>query len=130
MLALDLFYADSEDELVVEQASNGRTTYRNAAATRRYGTELSWQYAMPLLTGRHQLSVSWLQARFVATLNGDNLDSRLPGVAARQASWQWQYQPFGTALWQLSSTVNYRSKVFTDDQNRHSAPSQYLAECQ
>lgn len=125
MLALDLFHADSEDELVVEQANNGRTTYRNAAATRRYGTELSWQYQSSAYW-QQQLSVSWLQARFVATLNGDNLKSRLPGVAARQASWQWQYQPFGTAQWQLSSTVNYRSKVFTDDQNRHSAPASTL----
>ncbi len=125
MLALDLFYADSEDELVVEQASNGRTTYRNAAATRRYGSELSWQY-QPSAYWQQQFSLSWLQARFVANLHADNLNSRLPGVAARQASWQWQYQPFGTAHWQLSSTVNYRSKVFTDDQNRHSAPASTL----
>lgn len=125
LLALDLFYADSEDELVVEQATGGRTTYRNAAATRRYGSELSWQY-QPSAYWQQQFSISWLQARFVASLNGDSLKSRLPGVAAQQASWRWQYQPFGNDQWQLSSTVYYRSKVFTDDQNRHSAPASTL----
>ncbi len=37
------FFADTEDEIVVNSAAGGRTTYKNAGRTRRQGVEASWE---------------------------------------------------------------------------------------
>ncbi len=122
--AVDVFYADTKDELVIDQAIGGRTTYRNAARTRRYGSELSWLYRHSAFW-QQQLSLTWLQARFLASNqpNLEHLHAQLPGVAREQASWMWQYAPWGNEQWQLNAAIHYRGQVFTDDQNRQSAPA-------
>lgn len=126
-VALDFFYAETTDELVVDQAIGGRTTYRNAAQTRRYGSELSWHYRHSMLW-QQQVSLTYLQAHFIATSQdaANQLNTRLPGVAREQASWMWQYSPLGDERWRLTGTLHYRGKVFADDQNRQSAPASTL----
>lgn len=123
-VAVDFFYADTTDELVIDQAIGGRTTYRNAAQTRRYGSELSWRYRHSAFW-QQQLSLTFLHARFLAANQQDpnRLNTKLPGVAREQASWIWQYAPWGNEQWQLNASFHYRGQVFTDDQNRQSAPS-------
>jgi iron complex outermembrane receptor protein len=126
-LAVDLFDVETTDELVVDQAIGGRTSYRNAAQTRRYGSELSWHYRHSAFW-RQQLSLTLLQARFLASSQDplNSLNTRLPGVAREQASWMWQYTPWGDERWQLNGTIHFRGQVFTDDQNRQSAPASTL----
>lgn len=124
-VALDVFYADTQDELVVDQATGGRTSFRNAAATRRFGAEGSWWYRWSHHV-QHQLSVSWLDARFAAESSSAGGNTKLPGVAPRQASYQLIIQPNGSDFWQLSGQVQYKSSIYTDDANRHSAPASTL----
>lgn len=42
LLTAALFQTDTDDELVVDSSSGGRTTYKNAGKTRRQGVELGW----------------------------------------------------------------------------------------
>lgn len=42
LLSLALFQTDTDDEIVVDSSSGGRTTYKNAGKTRRQGAELAW----------------------------------------------------------------------------------------
>ncbi len=115
--SISYFSTDSDNELVIDSNTGGRTSYRNAAKTERHGLEvqLSWQQNGYL---HHRLGGSYVSARFAgAELNGNNL----PGIAGKQLSWQLALHPWqdDTALLLYSQ---YRSKVYTDDANSDSAP--------
>lgn len=115
--SVSLFNITTDNELLVDSSTGGRTSYRNAAKTKRYGTELqlNWQQNAYL---RHQLNAHYLTAQFAdAILDG----KRLPGVASRQLHWQLQYRPWQTDT-VLALHSQYRSKVYLDDANSNSAP--------
>ncbi len=125
IFSLDFFHIDTDDELLIDQSIGGRTSYRNAANTRRYGAEFSaeWQQTAHL---RHQLSATTIDARF-RTPEQTSIDGRqLPGLAKQQLSWQLNWRPFPSDTWQLQSTVEYKSKMATDDRNLQFAPSAVL----
>lgn len=116
--SISLFNITTENELLVDSSTGGRTSYRNAAKTERYGAELqlNWQQNAYV---RHQLNGHYLTARFADAI----LDNkRLPGVASRQLHWQLQYRP-----WQSDTVLalhsQYRSKVYLDDANSDTAPA-------
>ncbi|MBU1438999.1 MAG: TonB-dependent receptor, partial [Gammaproteobacteria bacterium] len=117
--SVDLFYIQSSDELVVDQSVGGRTSYRNAASSKRHGLELFWQ---------QQLSASWRQ-RISSTLLASqfetqaNLNRELPGVAPVQHDWLLEYRPWQDERWLLQSQLSYRGKLWVDDANSLSAPA-------
>ncbi len=115
--SISLFNVSTENELLVDSATGGRTSYRNAAKTQRHGLEiqLSWQQN-PYL--RHRFNGHYLSAEFAdAGLKGNSL----PGIASTQLHWQLAYLP-----WQHNSEISlhsqYRSKVYLDDANSAHSP--------
>lgn len=117
--SLSVFSIRSVNEIIVDSSSNGRTSFRNAGNTQRYGLELYWQHQLtPQL--EQQLSISYLNARFVDTeLQG----KALPGVARQHADWQLSWQPTQQLPWYLTLNSHYRSKINIDDQNSAQAPT-------
>ena len=116
---VDLFYQQSQDELVVAQSVGGRTSYRNADYSQRRGLELSWQQQISA-HWQQQLSSSYLDSRFRPD---GTFQATLPGVAKQQHSWSLQFRPWQDDRWRLASQLSYRSKVYVDDANRQAAPA-------
>jgi len=118
-LKLTQFFIDTENELVVDQSFNGRTSYRNAAATERKGIELFGRYTLdPSL--RVQLSVQSLDALYSA---GQWNGNQLPGVAGEQYQLGIQWQPFANDSLQLDFSAQQRARIYTADNNQVYAPA-------
>ncbi len=116
--ALMAFTIDSDDELVVDQSVNGRTTYSNAAATERHGLELEGDvYLRSGLSARG--SATWLSAEYT---EGEWSGNKLPGVAEGQVYAQLRWQPWQSPIATLSFASRYRSRVATSDDNLIWAP--------
>lgn len=119
---LSLFEVRSDDEIVVDRSEDGRTTYRNAAQTRRQGAELSHQW---FINRYWQLrsSATWLTARY----EGTGLDGqRIPGVANGNLYSQLNWRPWQDERLRASLSAQYRSRVATTDANDEYAPSYML----
>lgn len=117
--SLAVFLVESENELVVDQSSGGRTSYRNASETKRTGVELSTLW-FASASWQHQWTLTQLNARFTqGALDG----KLLPGVAKQQAQWQISWMPLQSSEWMLQFDTLYRGKIATSDQNLLFAPS-------
>lgn len=117
-LTLTQFVIDTENEIVVDQSLNGRTSYRNAAETEREGIELFGRYDInPRL--RMQLSLQSLDAIYSA---GQWSGSQLPGVAREQYQLGVQWLPFANDALQFDVSAQQRSRIYTADNNQVSAP--------
>ena len=115
--SLSWFNAVTDNELLVDSAIGGRTSYRNAAKTQRHGLELQLRWR-PNDYWQHQLSGHYVSATFSA----DELKGKsLPGVAKHQWHWQLAYRPWQDRT-QLSLHSQYRSKVYINDANEEQAP--------
>ncbi|WP_236206843.1 TonB-dependent receptor family protein [Pseudomonas tohonis] len=117
-LNLALFRIDTEDELVVDAASGGRTRYQNAARTRRQGLELSVDSALGE-TLHTRLAYTRLSATYDQGFTSGGRDipagRRLPGVPATSLWGELEWRPregISTALEGL-----YRSKLYVEDSN-------------
>lgn len=125
-LQLALFQIDTDDELVVESASGGRTRFQNAAQTRRRGLELSFASQLSE-TLRAQLAYTRINATYskAFTSNGRPIEdgNHLPGIPASALHGELAWQPlegFSTALEGL-----YRSKLYVEDGNSAKAAPGY-----
>nr|WP_324258207.1 TonB-dependent receptor [Cellvibrio fontiphilus] len=117
-LVLTRFAIDSNNELLVDQSLGGRTSYRNAAATEREGSELFGRYAFGS-NWRLLASAQFIDAIFA---DGALAGKQLPGVAAEQYQLGLQWLPFGSEALQLAAQLQQRSRVFTADDNAVAAP--------
>jgi iron complex outermembrane receptor protein len=111
-----LFETRTRDELVVDVASGGRTSYRNAARTRRQGLEVS--YEQPLAAGWNvYASASWLHAVYREAFASVPSGAQLPGVPKRslftELAWTSESGRLGAAVEGQAS-----SRIFADDANR------------
>ncbi|MBT9432933.1 TonB-dependent receptor [Candidatus Sodalis endolongispinus] len=128
-----LFQTDTENEIVVADISNGRTSYTNAGKTRRRGLELSLgqQFAEDI-----QLRLAWtlLNATYRTRACGSSdcsdgdaiaAGNRLPGIARNMgyASLAWS-PPEG---WYAGLEVRYMSDIDVDDENSQQAPAYTVA---
>lgn len=108
---------ETKDEIVVDTASGGRTTFKNAGRTERRGFELATETLARGPLGA-QLAYTWLQAEFkddfVSSGTPIPAGNRMPGVPKSQAYAQLRYrQPsFYSYLEAL-----YRSRVPVNDAN-------------
>ncbi|MFI8610887.1 TonB-dependent receptor family protein [Pseudomonas sp. NPDC077649] len=125
-LQLALFQIDTDDELVVESASGGRTRFQNAAQTRRRGVELAVASQLSE-TLRGNLAYSHIEAVYSQDFasGGRPIASgnRLPGIPASTLYGELAWQPregFSTALEGL-----YRSKLYVEDSNQAKAAPSY-----
>jgi iron complex outermembrane receptor protein len=127
-LQLALFQIDTDDELVVESASGGRSRFQNAAQTRRRGVELALESRLSD-TLRANLAYTQIDATYSKdfTSNGRLIKegNHLPGIPARTLYGELAWQPvqgFSTAVEGL-----YRSKLYVEDSNTaKAAPSHAL----
>jgi iron complex outermembrane receptor protein len=121
-----VFQVKTSDELVVDSASGGRTSYRNASATLRQGLELSadaeWRRNW---YGR--LAVSVLRAVYDEGFGTVLKGSRLPGVPNAslfgELGWKESADRYGAALETIANT-----KMYPDDANQaNPAPGYVIA---
>ena len=130
-LNLAFFQIQTEDELVVDAATGGRTSYKNAGKTLRQGVEASFDTAW-----RRDLSsrfaVSHLRAIYdedFRTGNANTLVSAgklMPGIPRTTV--------FGDLAWKVTPSITgtvegvYRSKMYVEDTNGQlPAPSYFIA---
>jgi iron complex outermembrane receptor protein len=118
-----LFQVRTEDELVVDVSSGGRTSYRNASATLRQGGELSLDAS---LEGgwRARLALSALRAIYDEGFGTVAAGSRLPGVpklsAYGELGWQEAAGRFGAAVEAVGN-----ARVYAEDTNTLQAAPGY-----
>ena len=123
-----LFHIATENEIVTQLSSSGKTAYKNAAQTQRDGAELAlrndWSPQW-----RTQLSMAWLRAVYASDFtSGSNTitsGKRMPGIPDQQlfASVQWADQGFASVKnprplgWSASADWIARSNFWADDLN-------------
>jgi len=129
---LALFQVRTQDELVVNDSTNGRTSYKNASRTLRQGVELSLDTAWRNnLSGR--LALTGLRAIYDESFSSGTpavsvpAGNRIPGVAAATAfgelAWKHPASGFNAAVEGI-----YRSRIYVEDSNqRRAAPAYVIA---
>lgn len=123
---LDVFRLTSRNELVVDISSGGRTVFKNAAGTRRHGTELSmmrrwasgWQA---------EYSYSWLDAVYHNPPDPSH-GLQLPGVASHQHALRLSFAP--GEHWFAAAGYRRLSRVAVDDRHTQFAPGYGLFDLQ
>lgn len=105
-----LFLINTDNEIISAGSTGGRSTFKNAGKTRRYGTELSWQHELYENTFINA-AYTWLDARFKG---GAEHNRRIPGVAEHNAfiginhapkqGWQWGGELRGLGAIQANSS--------------------------
>ncbi|MFU8926944.1 TonB-dependent receptor domain-containing protein [Acinetobacter puyangensis] len=121
-----IFQTETKNDIVPADASNGRSTFRNAEQTLRQGAELSWQQKIWRdLNAR--ASYSYIDATFDADIPATNTKAQvhkgtaIPGIAKNQAFARLAWQP--EQGFQAGVDVRYMDKIYVDDLNSDSAPS-------
>lgn len=123
------FWIATQDEIVVDTNTGGRTTYRNAGATRRVGLELALDTRFgPGFAA--SIAATWLDPRFRDTFvgSGGTVDAgnHIPGLPARTlfAEVGWAHVPIG-----FSSALEGRwnSSIQVDDRNSEAADRYFVA---
>lgn len=121
-----LFEIRTDNEIVVDNATNGRTSYHNAGQTVRRGFEASLQSDLA-----ERWQTTWVythtDARYADDFKqgGQVIDSgnRLPGVPRDNL--------YAEVVWKPTTSVSmgfegqYRSKVFVEDSNQQKAAPAY-----
>ncbi len=121
-LNVSLFRVDVKDEIVVDTAAGGRTTFKNASGTKREGFEAAWEQKLPL--GFETVwSYTWLNAKFKSTFTSGgtvNAGNKLPGVAPQLL--------YGELLWRhaasgfhVGAEIRHSGKIYVNDQNSEAA---------
>jgi len=113
------FYIETENEIIVDQSINGRTSFLNAQETQRRGVELLNRYQFNDYWSA-RLSMQYLNAEFT---RGEWNNNQLPGVAKKVYQADLTWFPFAKDFLSLNISSNYRDKVATADNNLLLAPS-------
>jgi iron complex outermembrane receptor protein len=125
---VSLFAINTTDEIVIDAATGGRTTYRNASKTRRRGAEAQWEGDLGSGFSAYA-SFTYLLAEFVGDATTGSppqvipSGARLPGVptTSAYAELDWAlptWYGFSAAL-----EVQYAGRVYVNDRNTDYAPS-------
>lgn len=122
LLTAALFQTDTDNEIVVDSSSGGRTSYKNAGKTRRQGMELG----LDLQFGeswRLKAAWTWLDATYRTNVCGDAScnGNRIPGIARNMGYASFGYQP--EQGWYAGSDIRYMSDIMANDENTAKAPS-------
>jgi len=115
---LAFYQIRTKDEIVNGGTFFGRSTFQNAAQTKRHGVELGLESDLTR-TVTASLAVSHLRAEYDADVyegnSGIRKGNRLPGVPATTLFGELVYRP---ATWaSLGAEGLYRSKVYVNDGN-------------
>ncbi|MES2126613.1 MAG: TonB-dependent receptor [Pseudomonadota bacterium] len=110
-----VFEARTSDELVIDSASGGRTSYRNASSTLRQGAELSLDATLGHGVST-RLALTSLRAVYAQGFGSVAAGSRLPGVpnANAYAELAWK-SPDGQLEAAIDASANGR--IYAEDAN-------------
>jgi iron complex outermembrane recepter protein len=129
---LAAFDIQTSDEIVVDAAVGGRTTYKNASKTRRKGVEAAWEGTLGAGFSGYA-SYTYLSAKFANEATTGlppqvvPAGARLPGVPGSSAFGElsWSY-PQAAGL-NAALEVQYAGKVYVNDRNTDAAPAWTIA---
>jgi iron complex outermembrane recepter protein len=127
-LTAAIFHVDTSNEIVVDQAMGGRTTYKNASATRRQGAEVSWDARYPHDLAAH-VALTWLRAEFAQAFTTGSppavvaAGARLPGVPSKQAYAEIAWTPRDPQGLDAALEAQYVDKLYVDERNSDAAPA-------
>ncbi|MGG9058935.1 TonB-dependent receptor PqqU [Klebsiella quasipneumoniae] len=122
LLTAALFQTDTDNEIVVDSSSGGRTSYKNAGQTRRQGMELGLDQQFGE-SWRLKAAWTWLDATYRTNVCGDAScnGNRIPGIARNMGYASFGYQP--EQGWYAGSDIRYMSDIMANDENTAKAPS-------
>ncbi len=127
-LNLAAFNVSTSDEIVIDTAAGGRTTYKNATRTRRRGIEAAWEGAIGAgFTG--YAAYTRLSAKFAtdATTGSPPVvvpaGARLPGVPVASAYGELSWSHPEAAGLVAALEVQYAGKMYVNDRNSDAAPA-------
>jgi len=125
---LAAFTATTNQEIVINTATGGRTTFRNASKTNRRGFEAEWDADLGRGFVAHA-NYTYLLAEFadpyvtgippVVTPAG----ARLPGVPPQQAFGVLEWTPGGYYGFSAAGEVQYVGRIYVNDTNAAFAPA-------
>ncbi|HIG3884693.1 TonB-dependent receptor PqqU [Klebsiella pneumoniae] len=117
-----LFQTNTDNEIVVDSSSGGRTSYKNAGKTRRQGMELALDQQFGE-SWRLKAAWTWLDATYRTNVCDDAScnGNRIPGIARNMGYASFGYQP--EQGWYAGSDIRYMSDIMANDENTAKAPS-------
>jgi iron complex outermembrane recepter protein len=125
---LAAFTSTTDQEIVINASTGGRTTFRNASKTNRRGFEAVWDADLGQGVTTH-VNYTYLLAEFadpyvsgippVVTPAG----SRLPGVPPQQAFASLEWTPGGFYGFSAAGEVQYVGRIYVNDVNSAFAPA-------
>jgi iron complex outermembrane receptor protein len=127
-----VFTIDTTNEIIVDSATGGRTTYKNASKTRRRGVEAEWNATLGGGFTAYA-SYTYLSAKFATDSTTGSppqvlpAGSRLPGVPAASAFAElaWSRPEWLGASAALE--LQYADKLYVNELNTDSAPRYTVA---
>lgn len=122
LLTAALFQTNTDNEIVVDSSSGGRTSYKNAGKTRRQGMELGLDQQFGE-SWRLKAAWTWLDATYRTNVCDDAScnGNRIPGIALNMGYASFGYQP--EQGWYAGSDIRYMSDIMANDENTAKAPS-------
>jgi iron complex outermembrane receptor protein len=126
------FTTDTSNEIIVDSATGGRTTYKNASKTHRHGIETEWSATLGGGFTAYA-SYTYLSAKFAAGATTGSpaqplpAGSRLPGVPAASAFAElaWSHPEWLGASAALE--LQYADKLYVNELNTDAAPRYVVA---
>ncbi|SSI16517.1 tonB-dependent receptor yncD [Klebsiella pneumoniae] len=117
-----LFQTNTDNEIVVDSSSGGRTSYKNAGKTRRQGMELGLDQQFGE-SWRLKAAWTWPDATYRTNVCDDAScnGNRIPGIARNMGYASFGYQP--EQGWYAGSDIRYMSDIMANDENTAKAPS-------
>ena len=123
-----VFNIDTSNEIVVDAATGGRTTFKNAGATTLSGSELTWdgRYGYGLQT---QVALTGLRAEFADAFTtgappvGVPAGTRLPAVPSKQAYAELAWVPGRWSGLDAALEALYVDRLYVNDRNSDAAPA-------
>jgi iron complex outermembrane receptor protein len=122
------FVTRTDDEIVVDAATGGRTTFKNAGRTERYGAELAWD-------GDHgngwttHVALTWLSAEFKDPFASGTppttvpAGAKLPGVPQTSAYAEAAYAFPALPGLAVGAEIAHQGKIYVNDRNSDAAPA-------
>src|SRR2546425_2122945 len=123
-----VFATTTSDEIVIDTAAGGRTTYKNASKTRRRGVEAQWDADLGYGFSGYA-SYTRLSAKFASDATTGlppmpvPAGSRLPGVPQSNAYVELAWARSDWFGFSAALEAQYSRKVYVNDRNTDAAPS-------
>lgn len=112
-ITLAIFKTRTENDIVPDFTSGGRSIYQNAD-TKRKGVELGWDKTF-LRHAHARTAYTWLDAKFHSILSDDSVGNNIPGISKNMLSASLDWTPpegfLAGAQWQ------YMDKMYANNSN-------------